>query len=172
MRAVELANARAGWLRQDVDEEGQPAWNLIVVGKGSKEREVPLTARSAWQLAGHLDTKGLGSSLAMLDPQTPLISALKDPMRPMDATRVYELMKGALRACAEEVEGDDPQAAGRIRQASPHWMRHTHGRKFVEAGGDRGVLRQNLGHASDATTAIYDRSEAKRRRREVEKVFG
>ena len=172
MRAVELANARAGWLRQDVDEEGQPAWNLIVVGKGSKEREVPLTARIAWQLAGHLDTKGLGPHLAMLDPQTPLISALKDPMRPMDATRVYELMKAALCACAEEVESDDPQAAGRIRQASPHWMRHTHGRKFVEAGGDRGVLRQNLGHASDATTAIYDRSEAKRRRREVEKVFG
>ena len=42
----------------------------------------------------------------------------------------------------------------------------------MEAGGDRGVLRQNLGHASDATTAIYDRSESKRGRREVEKVFG
>ena len=172
MRAVELASARAGWLRQDVDEEGQPAWNLIVVGKGGKEREVPLTSRVAWQLACHLDGKGLGPSLAELDAQTPLLSALKDPMRPMNATRVYELMKAALVQCAEALERQDPRGAGRIRQASPHWMRHTHGRKFVEAGGDRGILRQNLGHASDATTAIYDRSEAKRRRREVEKVFG
>lgn len=51
-------------------------------------------------------------------------------------------------------------------------MRHTHGRKFVEAGSDQGILRPNLGHASDATTAIYDHSEVKRRRPEVEKVFG
>ena len=172
MREAELAAARAGWLRQDVDEEGEPAWNLVVVGKGGKEREVPLTARIASQLATYLEEKGLGADLAALDPQTPLLSALNDPMRPMNATRVYELMKAALRACADSVERHDPRSAGRIRQASPHWMRHTHGRKFVEGGGDRGVLRQNLGHASDATTAIYDRSEAKRRRREVEKVFG
>ena len=81
-------------------------------------------------------------------------------------------MKAALAACADTVEDAEPKAAQRIRHASPHWLRHTHGRKFVEAGGDRGVLRQNLGHASDATTAIYDRSGAQHRRREVEKVFG
>jgi len=186
MREAELANARAAWLRQDVDEEGAPAWNLMVVGKGSKEREVPLTARVAQQLARHLVYKGLGEGtgtdtgqapdlaeiLEGIDPQTPLLSSLKDPMRAMAPARIYELMKAAVRACADSLESKDPQAARRIRQSSPHWMRHTHGRKFVEAGGDRGILRQNLGHASDATTAIYDRSEVKRRRREVEKVFG
>ena len=182
MREAELANARVGWLREDVDGEGQLAWNLMVVGKGSKEREVPLTARVAQLLARHLAFKGLGEgeggsanlmeSWHTIDPQTPLLSSLKDPMLPMAPARIYELMKEAVRACADDVEHKDPQAARRIRQPSLHWMRHTHGRKFVEAGGDRGILRQNLGHASDATTAIYDRSEVKRRRREVEKVFG
>lgn len=172
MREAELANARAGWLREDTDEEGAPAWNLWVVGKGAKEREVPLTGRVAQQLARHLAKKGLGEDLAEVDPLLPLLSALKDPTNPMSPARVYELMKAALQACADSVEHADPQSARRIRQASPHWMRHTHGRKFVEAGGDRGILRQNLGHASDATTAIYDRSGVKRRRREVEKVFG
>jgi len=90
----------------------------------------------------------------------------------MAPDRIYELMKAAVRKCADEIQADDPKAAERIRRASPHWLRHTHGRKFVEAGGDRGVLRQNLGHASDATMAIYDRSGAQHRRREVEKVFG
>ena len=58
MREAELAGARAGWLLHDVDEEGEPAWNLVVVGKGAKEREVPLTAKVAAQLAGHQAGKG------------------------------------------------------------------------------------------------------------------
>jgi len=172
MRAAELAGARAGWLRQDLDEQGEPAWNLVVVGKGGKEREVPLTTRVTAQLRAHLAAKGLGDDFSEVDAEVPLLSGLADPRRGMTADRVYELMKGALTRCADAIEYRSPAAAQRIRRASPHWLRHTHGRKFVEGGGDRGVLRQNLGHASDATTAIYDRSEAKRRRREVEKVFG
>lgn len=173
MREAELAGARVGWLRQDVDEEGALAWNLVVVGKGAKEREVPLTAKVAAQLAGHLASKGLGDGLAQVAPDVPLLSGLKDVLKPLAPDRVYELMKAALLACAAAVEGEgDAKSAQRIAQASPHWLRHTHGRKFVEAGGDRGVLRQNLGHASDATTAIYDRSAARHRRRQVEKVFG
>jgi integrase len=146
MRAVELANARASWLRQDVDEEGEPAWKLVVVGKGGKEREVRPTSRIAWQLAGHLDRKGFGRYLVALDPRTPLLSALKEPMSPMNATRVYELMKAALVACAEDFERHAPQGARRIRQASPHWMRQAHGRKFVEAiGGAAAEPRARLG---------------------------
>ena len=172
MREAELANARAGWLRQDTDEEGELAWNLIVLGKGSKEREVPLTTRVTQQLVDHLASKGQGSQLDAVPKEVPLLSGIAEPMRPLQPERIYELMKAALAKCADSIEHADPKAASRIRQASPHWLRHTHGRKFVEAGGDRGVLRQNLGHASDATTAIYDRSGARHRRREVEKVFG
>lgn len=144
-------------------------------GKGGKEREVPLTNRLARHLFDHLQWKGLlreGEGIGAVDETAPIFSSLTDPMRSMAPNRVYELMKAALKACASEVEQSDPAAAVRIRQASPHWLRDTHGRKFVEAGGDRGILRQNLGHASDATTAIYDRSEVARRRRDVERVFG
>ncbi|MCV2366419.1 tyrosine-type recombinase/integrase [Paucibacter sp. DJ1R-11] len=172
MREAELASARVAWLHEDADEEGAQAWNLHVVGKGGKEREVPLPNRLAEQLFDHLASKGLSRDLEALHPDTPLLSALKEPMRGMAPARVYELMKDALEACAYDIEHKDPSAAARIRRASPHWLRHTHGRKFVEAGGDRGILRQNLGHVSDATTAIYDRSGAQRRRRDVEKVFG
>ena len=170
MREAELAGARAGWLRQDVNEEGELAWNLVVLGKGAKEREVPLTAKVASRLATHLASKGQGSELSDVAPGVPLLSGLTDAMRPLQPDRVYELMKAALVACADHIEESDPRSAKRIRQASPHWLRHTHGRMFVEARGDWGVLRQNLGHASDATTAIYDRSGARHRRREVEKV--
>ncbi|MDI4635851.1 tyrosine-type recombinase/integrase [Pelomonas sp. V22] len=175
MREAELANAKVSWLRQDTDDEGELAWGMLVEGKGGKQREVPLTKRLAQQVFEHLVWKGAleeGQSIDDVDAEMPLLSALEDPRRPMSPARVYELMKDALQACADEVDSTDPAAAARIRKASPHWLRHTHGRKFVEAGGDRGILRQNLGHASDATTAIYDRSEARRRRRDVERVFG
>lgn len=172
MREAELATARAGWLRQDVNEEGELAWNLVVLGKGAKEREVPLTARVAIQLQTHFNGKGQGAELSDVASEVPLLSGLADAKRPLQPERVYELMKAALFACAASLEESDSKSAQRIRQASPHWLRHTHGRMFVEAGGDRGVLRQNLGHASDATTAIYDRSGARHRRKEVEKVFG
>jgi site-specific recombinase XerD len=81
-------------------------------------------------------------------------------------------MKAALVACANDVERTDPAAAARIRKASPHWVRHTHGRMWVEGGGDRGILRDRLGHASIVTTGIYDRSDIRRQRGVVERLFG
>ena len=179
LREAEMAAARAGWLRLDLDEDGLPAWNLRVTSKAGRQRDVPLTRRLVQHLIDHFCSQGLlpgpqpqSNALFDLDPATPLLSALADPMRPMAPARVYELMKAALRRCADDTQPDDAVAAERIRRASPHWLRHTHGRKFVEAGGDRAILRQNLGHASDATLAIYDRGETRSRRREVEKVFG
>ena len=100
MREAELAGARAGWLRQDVNEEGELAWNLVVLGKGAKEREVPLTAKVASRLATHLASKGQGSELSEVPPDVPLLSGLTDAMLPLHPDRIYELMKAALVACA------------------------------------------------------------------------
>jgi site-specific recombinase XerC len=179
LREAELSAARANWLMQDTEAGGEPAWTLRVVGKGGKVRQVPLTGRVVRLIADHLYYKGVldvtsadEGGFSRLDPELPLLSSLADPMRPMAPARVYELVKAALLACADSLETTAPHAARRIRRASPHWLRHTHGRKFVEAGGDRGALRDNLGHASLATTGIYDRSDVRRRRKEMEKAFG
>jgi hypothetical protein len=42
VREGEPAAARVGWLKPDVSEEGAPVWNLLVLGKRRKWREVPL----------------------------------------------------------------------------------------------------------------------------------
>jgi integrase len=179
LREAELSACRTGWLTPDSEVGGELGWTLRVVGKGGKVREVPLTQQAVRTIGAYLHSKGVLDEIAArdndfsgLDPEVPLLSALGDPMRPMAPARVYELIKAALQACAESLAATAPHAARRIRQASPHWLRHTHGRKFVEAGGDRGALRDNLGHASLVTTGIYDRSDVRRRRRELEKAFG
>lgn len=174
MRESELANARVSWLTQDSGEGGELVWNLRVIGKGDKPREVPLPAAFVDELWSQLVAKGHHGRFFEVesDFDLPILSALDDPRNPMDGKRVYELMKGALKACADDLERTDPAAAARIRQASPHWVRHTHGRKWVEGGGDRGILRDRLGHASIVTTGIYDRSDMRRQRGVVEKLFG
>lgn len=174
MRESELANARVSWLYQDTGEGGELVWNLRVIGKGEKPRELPLPERFVDELRQHLVAKGHDGVFYEVSEENdfPILSALDNPRNPMDGKRVYELMKDALQACADDVERTDPAAAARIRRASPHWVRHTHGRMWVEGGGDRGILRDRLGHASIVTTGIYDRSDIKRQRGVVEKLFG
>lgn len=174
MRETELANARVSWLYQDAGEGGELVWNLRVIGKGEKPRELPLPERFVDELREHLVDKGHDGVFYDVSEEMdfPILSALADPRNPMDGKRVYELMKAALVACANDVERTDPAAAARIRKASPHWVRHTHGRMWVEGGGDRGILRDRLGHASIVTTGIYDRSDIRRQRGVVERLFG
>ncbi|MBI5270756.1 MAG: tyrosine-type recombinase/integrase [Burkholderiales bacterium] len=174
MRESELANARVSWLYQDTGDRGELVWNMRVIGKGEKPRELPLPERFVAELREHLANKGHDGVFYDVGEENdfPILSALNDPRNPMDGKRIYELMKGALVACADEVQRTDPTAAAQIRRASPHWLRHTHGRMWVEGGGDRGILRDRLGHASIVTTGIYDRSDIRRQRGVVEKLFG
>jgi site-specific recombinase XerD len=61
--------------------------------------------------------------------------------------------------------------ADRLRQASTHWLRHTHGSHAIAAGVPIDVVQNNLGHASVATTGIYVASEKRRRHAEVSRLL-
>ena len=62
-------------------------------------------------------------------------------------------------------------AAERLRAASTHWLRHTHGTLGVKAGIRQSTMRESLGHASLATTGIYLNDDLLERKREMEKLF-
>ena len=172
LRESELAAARVEWLAQGQDDEGHAAWSLHVLGKGAKWREIPLPRRLVAALCTSFQSKGLDPALLHNPPEVPLFSHLADAWQPLTPVRLYQLMKRAFTACAAELERDDPLAAERLRQASPHWMRHTHGRKAADAGVEMHILQQQLGHASVATTTVYTRGDLARRRQEIDRVFG
>jgi len=115
--------------------------NLIkVVGKGNKQRLVPLGGQSKKQLKYYLEKtrnhqagKGKDKSKLFLNLQSTKLSRVS----------VFKLIK----RLAEE--------AGITKTISPHTFRHSFATVLVEAGADLRAVQQMLGHKSITTTEIY-----------------
>lgn len=170
MRLAELANARLGWLRLESLEDGELAWSILVLGKRNKWREVPLPSPAVRALQASLRQRGLPDDPLANDPDAPLITRLSGEA-PLSAARIYDILVSAFERCSASLWHQDPRAAERIREASTHWLRHTHGSHAAARGVPQDVLQANLGHESLATTSIYVRAEKSRRHRAVAAAF-
>lgn len=110
-----------------------------VLGKGSKERVVPLTGAARRALAAYLDQGRL--NLVRIE-------------RPTDA--VFLNVRGG-RLTRQAVHGIC-ERYGRlvgIEGLHPHTLRHSFATHLVEGGADLRVVQELLGHANIATTQIY-----------------
>jgi integrase/recombinase XerC len=132
IRVSELCGLDVG----DIDDERR---TVRVLGKGSKERVVPIGIPAAsavrqWQHAGRpvLATARSGPALYLgtrggrLDPRT--------------ARRVVHARIAA---------------AGSVPDAGPHALRHSVATHLLEGGADLRSVQEILGHASLASTQIY-----------------
>lgn len=112
---------------------------LLVFGKGSKERLVPLGGPAARALDRYLRDvrpaldRGRGTGRVFLTLRG----------RPVSRQTVWNLV----RACA--------RAAGIERRVSPHTLRHTFATHLLEGGADLAAVQELLGHADISTTQIY-----------------
>jgi len=118
----------------DLDDEV-----LLVFGKGSKERLVPLggAARRALdvylrQLRPALD-RGAGEGRVFLNTRG----------TPLSRMAVWSLVK------------DAAERAGITKRVSPHTLRHSFATHLLEGGADLTVVQELLGHADISTTQIY-----------------
>lgn len=114
--------------------------SLRLLGKGSKERVVPLgtyaaTAVEAWLVRGR-------PALAVKGPGTPAL---------LLNTRGARLS----RQSAWEVVRRAADAAGLGIEMSPHTLRHSYATHLLDGGADVRVVQELLGHASVVTTQIY-----------------
>ncbi len=179
MRLAELAAARVEWLRHEPLDDGTLAWSLMVLGKRAKWREVPLPGTTVETLRENFSSRGLNPDLLSNPLQTPLIGQLpgrflrdSGESPGLSPARIYEVLVDAFKCCADDLENTDPPGAERIRRATTHWLRHTHGSHAAARGVPQEVLQANLGHQSLATTSIYIQAEKGRRQREIERAFG
>jgi integrase/recombinase XerC len=132
IRVSELCGLDVG----DIDDERQ---TVRVLGKGSKERVVPIgipavAAVRRWQHAGRplLATARSGPAL--------YLGARGGRLDPRTARRVVHVRIAA---------------AGSVPDAGPHALRHSAATHLLEGGADLRSVQEILGHASLASTQIY-----------------
>lgn len=133
LRVSELTELKLSNLYLDIEF-------IKVLGKGSKERLVPIggeaiTALKIWieQLRVHAPTKKGEEDMVFLNRRGARLS------------RVYVFM--LIKQLAE--------AAGIKKTISPHTLRHSFATHLVEGGADLRAVQEMLGHESITTTEIY-----------------
>lgn len=112
-----------------------------VVGKGSRERVLPLGGASAAALEAWL-AHGRPSMLRKGKPAPPTIFINQRGGR-LSRMGFWKILKGHARA------------AGVERDLHPHTLRHSFATHMLEGGADLRVVQELLGHASITTTQIY-----------------
>lgn len=184
MRLSELSAARKGDLYFQSGSNGLAGgWVLSVIGKGNKQRAVPVPQAAMQILQRYFATRGYGS-LQDMPAEAPLFSHLEDSpahlkllnnstqrreqQETMAHSRIYRNLKKFFEETAALIAEQAPETATKLRAASTHWLRHTSGSHAVANGVPVEVLQQNLGHSSLNTTTIYVTTELEQRIRLME----
>ncbi|MDR5791680.1 phage integrase family protein [Caballeronia sp. LP003] len=168
LRLSEIVKATTHDLRTfDSDERADMSkrWYLQVIGKGGKLRRVPLASALLEALRAYLAQRGFVSPLVSLsDPRNvavPLIGRLddKESTRALSASTLGETFKRIFQKAAAQLAETDQDAGHDLSRASAHWLRHTHASHSIRLGTSVAIARDNLGHASIATTSRYTHIE-------------
>ncbi len=167
LRISELASAT---LRSVEADAAGDHW-LHVTGKGGKPARVTLTPLARTALDRYLQARGLPVSRAHWNPATPLIGSLDADADGIKPLRLWEVMRRFFRHAAQIIENDHPALAEKLRQATPHWMRHTHATHAIAKGVELSAVRDNLRHASISTTSIYLHTDDVKRARQFGQAF-
>jgi integrase/recombinase XerC len=120
----------AGWI-------DLPTADVTVLGKGGKQRTVPIGAKALAALHDWLTVRG---EFVKLDPRPLFLSVRGNRMSP---NVVRERVKRAALA------------AGIPANVHPHVLRHSFATHVLQSSGDLRAVQELLGHASIAATQVY-----------------
>lgn len=179
IRMAELTRATM----TDVHRE-HGAWWFRAVGKGNKERNIPAVARFMRTYQDYRLSIDLSKQPTTDEADMPLIQYVNPENR--KAISEYQIRKvvaplfkraaARLEALSEDMNDSlvqmDMQAdAQKLKQATPHWLRHTYATNLHNADVDPRIIQTCLGHASINTTMIYSHTEARARHQALENAF-
>ncbi|WGS55291.1 site-specific integrase (plasmid) [Paraburkholderia sp. D15] len=166
LRAGELVGVTLGGIETGARGE---RW-LHLTGKGAKAGKVVLPPLATHALDQYLVQRGLPVTSARWQPDTSLLGHLDAPGG-ITTPRLREVLRRFFHAAADAIEADHPALAGKLRRATPHWMRHTHATHALANGATLTTVRDNLRHASITTTSIYLDDDEVQRTRQIERIF-
>jgi len=137
----------------DLSDVDWSARTLRVIGKGDKERIVPLSAHAKVALLAMLRDRRGKSSGSADEPMFQNPSGHR-----LSPRTVQRATLAALAGIA--------QATG----VSPHALRHSFASHLLDAGAELRAIQELLGHASLASTQVYTQVNPRRLRRAYEKA--
>lgn len=129
---------------------------VLVFGKGSKERIVPLGSVAAGYLERYL--KEARPTFFVKDEEDPQTVFIGLGGQGLTRQRVWELI------------GQYGRNAGILKHISPHMLRHSFATHMLDNGADLRSVQEMLGHADISTTQIYTHLTNKRLRAVYEKA--
>ncbi len=147
LRLSELKNLRLEQLHLE-------AGFINVIGKGSKERVLPVGRKAVEAMNRYLET----ARPKFVTARSPANVFLTQRGTPFASVTLWLRIKNRVRR------------AGIPRNITPHMLRHSFATHLLEHGADLRVIQELLGHASIGTTEIYTHV-AGSRLREVHKRF-
>ncbi|MDR5785225.1 site-specific integrase [Caballeronia sp. LP003] len=190
LRREEAAMARREDLRPSYyGTLNRPVWELTIVGKGQRERTVPVSVPTLDALRAHWadrksvfdasDDRNVPSGPLVAPVIIPWTDASRQRHRALDPrmvrgytadglNRLIGRMLSELVATADTLDFDDRM---RLGQANAHAFRHTFGTQSVADEVPVDVVQKVLGHASLQTTTIYVQAEKQRVLAEIAEYY-
>ena len=132
LRLAELKNLRLEQLHLE-------AGFINVIGKGNKERVVPVGKKAVEALNRYIEA----GRPKLVTPKSPANVFLTRRGTPFAAVTLWLHIKQRVRR------------AGVSRNITPHMLRHSFATHLLEHGADLRVIQELLGHANISTTEIY-----------------
>ncbi len=132
LRLAELKSVRLEQLHLD-------AGFINVIGKGNKERVVPVGRKAVEALNRYLQV----GRPKLVKPRSPANVFLTKRGTPFASVTLWLRIKRRV------------QHAGVSRNITPHMLRHSFATHLLEHGADLRVIQELLGHANISTTEIY-----------------
>jgi integrase/recombinase XerD len=132
LRLAELRNLRLEQLHLE-------AGFINVIGKGNKERVVPVGRQAVAALDRYLES----GRPKLVTPKSPANVFLTKRGTPFASVTLWKRIK------------DRVKRAGVERNITPHMLRHSFATHLLEHGADLRVIQELLGHASIGTTEVY-----------------
>ncbi len=132
LRLAELRNLRLEQLHLD-------AGFINVIGKGNKERVVPVGRKAVEALNRYIET----GRPRHITPRSPANVFLTKRGTPFASVTLWLRIKNRVHR------------AGAVRNITPHMLRHSFATHLLEHGADLRVIQELLGHANISTTEIY-----------------
>lgn len=142
LRATEICTLKL----QDVN---LMAGAVRVIGKGSKERIVPVGQAAREAIEAYI-VRTRPRLLKTPHEQTLFLSRSG---RPLERVALWQIIKRAAARC------------GVLKEVHPHVLRHCFASHLVEGGADLRIVQELLGHSDVTTTQIYTHVDARRLKR-------